>query len=132
VDGRIAGYNWARREGQAQVPPGDTQVSIPDEYFYDYASLTLPEYRGLGLSTYRQDQLFKSDVCTDKIGLFGFVRSTNYPMRKALAGSGGRTVASIWVFGTQHHCAAYVSRSARRLGISRVKSPRLADGHAKP
>jgi hypothetical protein len=119
VDGQIAGYGWARRQGQAELLPG-LRLSIPDQFFYDYAALTLPEFRGLGLQAYRLYQLLNSDVSENKVGLFGFARSTNFAMRQALAKSGGHTVGSLWLFGTRHHFAAHFSRSARRLGMRRL------------
>lgn len=119
VDGQVAGYTWARREGPAEIMPG-LQTSIPEQLFYDYAALTLPEYRGLGLHAYRQDRLLTSDQFADKAGLFGFVRATNFASRHTIARTGGRIVGTLWLFGTRRHFVARFSRSARRLGMCRL------------
>ena len=119
VDGRIAGYTWTRREGQFEIVPG-LQVSIPAQYVYGYHALTLPEFRGLGLQAFRTYQLLNNDMFADKVGEFGYVRATNFPMHQALAKIGIRTVGSVWAFGTRHHFVAHLSPSLRGLGMRRL------------
>ena len=121
VDGEIAGYTWSHHGNEADLMPG-LRISVPSHYFYDYAALTLPEFRGLGLHALRQDQLFETEMFSDKAGLIGFVRSTNYPMLRTLPKRGNKTVGTVWLIGGRRHFLAVFSRSARRLGMRRLES----------
>jgi len=119
VDGRLAGYTWAHTLGHPELIPG-LEVSVPAQFLYNYAALTLPEYRGLGLQPYRHHQLLSNGLWQDKRGLLGFVLHTNFASRRGQAKSGFRKIGSIWLFGSRRHFAALFSGSLRRLGIRRL------------
>jgi hypothetical protein len=119
VDGKLAGYTWAHTLGRPELMPG-LVISVPAQFLYNYAALTLPEFRGLGLQPYRHHQLLNSCLWRDKRGLLGFVIQTNFASRHGQAKSGYRTIGSIWLFGSRRHFVALFSRSLRRLGIRRL------------
>jgi hypothetical protein len=119
VDGKLAGYTWAHTLGRPELTPG-LVISVPAQLLYNYAGLTLPEFRGLGLQPYRHHQLLNSGLWQDKRGLLGFVMHTNFASRHGQAKSGYRTIGSIWAFGSHRHFVTLFSGSLRRLGIRRL------------
>ena len=119
VDGELAGYTWVHTLGRPELMPG-LVISVPTQFLYNYAALTLPEFRGLGLQAYRHHQLLDSGLWDDKVGLLGFVMQTNFASRHGQAKSGYRTIGSIRLVGGHRHFTALFSRSLRRLGIGRL------------
>lgn len=119
VDDELAGYAWAHDLGRAQILPGFV-VSVPNQYLYNYAAVTLPQYRGLGLQPYRHHQLLGSGPWQDKSGLLGFVMHTNFASRRGQAKSGYRTIGWICLVGSRRHFRAFFSGSLRRMGIRRL------------
>lgn len=119
VDGTLAGYSWVHTLGRPELTPGFA-ISVPRDYLYNYAALTLPEFRGLGLQSYRHHQLLSSGLCGDKLGLLGFVAHTNFASRRGQAKSGYRTIGSIWLLGGRRHFVALFSGSLRRMGVRRL------------
>lgn len=119
VDGKIAGYTWAHTRGRPELIPGLT-ISVPAQYLYNFAGLTLPEFRGLGLQGYRHRELLDSGLLQDRQGLLGFVLHTNFASRRGQAKSGYRTIGSVWLLGSRRHFVAVFSRQLCRLGISRL------------
>ncbi len=96
-------------------------IAVPDSYVYNYAALTLPEFRGLGLQPYRHHQLLDSGLWHDKRGLLGYVFQTNYASRKGQAKSGYRRIGSIWLLGSRRHYLTWFTPALRRLGIRRLR-----------
>ncbi|HTP38046.1 MAG TPA: hypothetical protein VMI92_00585 [Steroidobacteraceae bacterium] len=121
ADDKLAGYTWAHTKGCPELLPG-LVIAVPRQYVYNFAALTLPEFRGLGMQPYRHHQLLDNGLWQDKRGLVGFVLQTNFPSRKGQGKSGYRKIGSIWLFGSKRHFAAVFSRSLRKLGIHRLKS----------
>jgi hypothetical protein len=119
VDGKLAGYTWAHTLGRPQLIPGLT-ISVPDQFLYNYAAVTLPEFRGLGLQAYRHHQLLSSDLWQDKRYLLGYVLHTNFASRSGQAKSGYRIIGSVWLVGGRRHFVAVFSGAVRRLGIRRL------------
>lgn len=117
----LAGYTWAHTLGRPELIPG-LRITVPDSYVYNYAALTLPEFRGLGLQPYRHHQLLDSGLWRDKRGLLGYVFQTNYASRKGQAKSGYRKIGSIWLLGRRHRFVTWFSPALRRLGIRRLRS----------
>lgn len=121
ADDKLAGYTWAHTQGCPELIPG-LVISVPDQYVYNFAALTLPEYRGLGMQAYRHHQLLNNGLWQEKRGLLGFVLQTNFPSRKGQGKSGYRKIGSIWLFGSKRRFGTVFSRSLRQLGIRRLKS----------
>ena len=119
VDGELAGYTWAHTMGRPELVPG-LVVSVPPRFLYNYAALTLPEFRGLGLQPYRHRELLSTGMWHDKQGLLGFVLQTNFASRHGQAKSGYRTIGSICLVGGRRHFVALFSPSLRRLGMRRL------------
>jgi len=120
VDGELAGYAWAHTLGRPELIPGLT-ISVPVQFLYNYAAVTLPEFRGLGLQAYRHLALLDHGPWQGKRGLLGFVRHTNFASRRGQTKSGYRTLGSIWLIGGRRHYAALFSSSLRRSGIRRLE-----------
>lgn len=119
VDGELAGYTWAHTRGRPELVPGFV-ISVPDDYLYNYAGLTLPAFRGLGLQPYRHRVLLESSLCEGKRGLLGFVLRTNFASRRGQGKSGYRTIGSIWLVGTRRRFVALLSSDVRRAGVRRL------------
>jgi hypothetical protein len=116
----LAGYTWAHTHGRPELIPG-LVIAVPDRYVYNYAALTLPEFRGLGLQPYRHHQLLDSGLWHDKRGLLGYVFQTNFASRKGQAKSGYRKIGSIWLFGSRRHFLTWFTPALRQLGIRRLR-----------
>ncbi len=123
ADGQLAGYTWAHTLGRPELIPG-LVIAVPDSFVYNYAALTLPQFRGLGLQPYRHHQLLDSGLWQDKRGLLGYVFQTNFASRHGQAKSGYRRIGSIWLFGTRRRFLAWFSPALRRLGIRRLPARR--------
>lgn len=121
--GKLAGYTWAHTLGRPELIPG-LVISVPDAYVYNYAALTLPEFRGLGLQPYRHHQLLDSGLWQNKRGLLGYVYQTNFASRKGQTKSGYRKIGSIWLLGSKRRFIAWFSPALRRLGIRRLPAAR--------
>ncbi|MFO1402562.1 MAG: hypothetical protein U1F06_06215 [Steroidobacteraceae bacterium] len=116
----LAGYTWAHTLGRPELIPG-LVIAIPGSYLYNYAALTLPEFRGLGLQPYRHHQLLDSGLWHDKRGLLGYVFQTNFASRKGQTKSGYRRIGAIWLVGSRRHFLTWFTPALRRLGIRRLR-----------
>lgn len=119
ADDKLAGYTWAHTLGRPELIPGLT-ISVPRRYVYNYAALTLPEFRGLGLQPYRHHQLLNSNLWHGKCGLLGYVFQTNFASRKGQTKSGYRKIGSIWLLGSRRCFFAWFSPALRRFGVRRL------------
>jgi len=119
VDDQLAGYTWTHTAGRPTLLAGLT-ISVPARYLYNFAALTLPEFRGHGLQPYRHHAALTCGQWGDRQGLLGFVRATNYASRHGLAKSGYRRIGTIWRFGSKTNFRVYCSRSLVRSGVKRV------------
>jgi hypothetical protein len=119
ADGKLAGYTWAHSLGRPELIPG-LVINVPPMYLYNYAALTLPEFRGLGLQPYRHHQLLNSGLWQDRRGLLGYVFHTNFASRKGQGKSGYRAIGTIRLLGSRRHFVAWVSPGLRKLGIRRL------------
>jgi hypothetical protein len=121
IDGKLAGYAWAHTRGCPELIPG-LVISVPNDLLYNYASLTLPEFRGHNLQPYRHRMLLESDRWNDKRGLFGYVKATNWASQKGLVKSGYRIVGQIWLVGSKKHFLAFFSPSLKKMNVRRLPS----------
>jgi len=128
VDGQPAGYTWVHTAGSPELIPGLT-LNIPAEYVYNYAGLTLPDFRGAGLQTYRHHSVLNHERWQNRRALLGYVRATNFASQRGQSKSGYKKVGNLWLLGTRNHFIAIPSRSLGELGIRRL-SPR--HGAARP
>lgn len=119
VDDRLAGYTWTHTAGRPTLLPGLT-ISVPAQYLYNFAALTLPDFRGHGLQPYRHHAALTSGLWGDRRGLLGFVRATNYASRHGLVKSGYRRIGTIWRFGSRRAFRVYCSPSLGRIGVRRI------------
>jgi hypothetical protein len=121
VDGRAAGYAWAHLRGRPELMPG-LSITVPREYVYSYASLTLPEFRGAGLQSYRARSLLEVERWKDRKGLLAYVRAVNFASQRGQAKSGYRRVGSIWIVRIRGHDLIAFSPGLRRFGIRRLRA----------
>lgn len=119
VRGRRAGYTWVHTAGRPRLLPG-LRISIPDDYAYNFAGFTLPEFRGCGLQGYRHHELLGRPEWGDKKGLIGFVQCINWSSRRGQAKSGYRPLGAISLIGTRNRFTALFSRELTQLGIRRL------------
>jgi len=116
---RLAGYTWAHANGCPELVPG-LRLRVPNEYLYNYAGFTLPEFRGYGLQPFRHHALLNDPRWRDKRGLMGFVIHTNYSSRKGQGKSGYRRIGDIWLLGTKSNFYAHIGPPLRSVGIERL------------
>ena len=127
IDGEDAGYTWVHARGTPELLPG-LVLSLPDSCLYNYAALTLPQFRGSGLQTYRHAAVLGSELWQDRSALIGYVRCTNFASRRGQSRSGYRSIGRIWLLGSRRRFVVHCSRSLKRLGIRRIEPPRVAPG----
>jgi hypothetical protein len=119
VDGRLAGYTWVHADGRPELMT-NLVIAVPTEYLYNYAGLTLPEFRGAGLQPYRHHVVLNHERWRDRKGLIGYVRYTNRASQKGQDKSGYRRIGSIWLLGSRRRFWTHFSRSLRDMGIKRL------------
>lgn len=119
IGGVLAGYSWAHVAGQPELFPGLT-VSIPEQYVYNYAGFTSPDYRGHGLQGYRHYELLNKIIYRDKQGLLGYVDARNWSSRKGQTKSGYKKVGTIWIIGGDTHFLTFFSNNLKETGIKRI------------
>lgn len=120
VGGKPAGYTWFKAQGTARIFP-TLSVRIPPGYVYNFAALTQPEFRGLGLQPFRHRKLLEHLRATGAQGLLGYVDWLNAASKAGQAKSGYKPLGSIWLVGTRRIFWAHFSKGLRALGI--VRSP---------
>jgi hypothetical protein len=120
VDNKLAGYTWAHINGRPEIVPG-LRISVPDEYLYNFAGFTLPDYRGYGLQSFRHHELLNHPRWKDKKGLLGFVIHTNYSSRRGQEKSGYQRLGNIWLIGAKSRFYALIDKNLQRMGIRRIK-----------
>jgi GNAT superfamily N-acetyltransferase len=121
VDGRLAGYTWVHTKGRPLLIPG-LRIRVPAQYLYNFAGFTLPEYRGLRLQGYRHHLLLSCEEWSDRRGLLGYVKTTNWSSRKGQSKSGYRTIGSLWLVGRQNKFHVFVSKALRDFGVERLSA----------
>jgi hypothetical protein len=119
IDGNPAGFTWAHTLGRPELIPGLT-ISVPADFVYNFAALTLPEFRGSGLQSYRHHSVLNNERWRNRRALLGYVRATNFASQKGQAKSGYRPIGKIWLIGTRKHFMAFFSRQLREIGIRRI------------
>lgn len=119
VDDELAGYTWAHTKGQPLLFPG-FRISVPDDYCYNYAALTLPKFRGMNLQSIRHYHLMNNPRWNDKTGLLGYVVSTNWDSIKGQSKSGYHSIGRIRLFGTKKKYMAFFSKRLKEMGIKRL------------
>lgn len=119
VGDELAGYAWAHTRGMPLIIPG-LRLKTPPAYLYNYASLTLPKFRGRNHQALRHHELLERPEWKGCAGLIGYVRHTNWSSRNGLRKSGYVDIGRIWLFGTRDHFRVWIPRHLRNLGIARV------------
>lgn len=121
IDGQPAGYSWAHSDGRPELIPG-LVLSVPRDCLYNFASLTLPEFRGSGLQSYRHHSLLIQARWHDRRALLGYVRATNFASQRGQAKSGYKRVGAVWLIGGRRRFIALFSRTLRQMGIRRLRN----------
>jgi hypothetical protein len=119
VDDELAGYTWAHTMGRPLLFPG-FRISVPDDFCYNYAALTLPKFRGMNLQSIRHYHLMNNPEWKDKKGLLGYVVSTNWNSIKGQSKSGYHSIGRIRLFGTKKKFMSFFSKRLKTLGIKRL------------
>jgi len=119
VDDELAGYTWVHLKGRPLLFPG-LKLQTPLDYCYNYAALTLPKFRGLGLQGIRHYHLLNNPEWRDKVGLIGYVVSTNWDSIKGQSKSGYHSIGRIWLFGTKKRYMVFISNSLKKMGVERL------------
>ena len=119
IDGKLAGYTWVHAAGTPHLFEG-LRLRIPDEYLYNYAGFTHPEFRGHGLQAYRHHEILRRPEWRDRKGLLGYVQCVNWSSRRGQTKSGYRPLGWLGLVGTRSRFAVFVSRELEQLGIRRI------------
>lgn len=119
VGGKLAGYTWVHVAGRPKLIPG-LQISIPEDYGYNFAGFTLPEFRGCGLQPYRHHEILKHPEWDAKKGMIGYVECTNWSSRRGQTKSGYQNLGYLTLMGTRNRFLALLSADLRKLGIRRL------------
>jgi hypothetical protein len=119
VGGKLAGYTWIHTAGRPLLIPG-LRLSIPDDYAYNFAGFTLPEFRGYGLQPYRHHEILDRPEWRDRKGMIGYVQCINWSSRRGQSKSGYQPLGSISLVGTLSRFTVLLSSELKRLGIRRI------------
>lgn len=119
VDNQLAGYTWAHTNGCPELLPG-LRLSVPNEYLYNFAGFTHPNYRGYGLQAFRHHALLNHSRWKDRKGLLGFVAHTNYNSKRGQGKSGYQIKGNIWLIGSKSYFCALIGKNLRIMGIKRI------------
>jgi len=126
----LAGYTCVHERGQPTLIPGLT-ITVPEGYLYNYGAYTHPEFRGVALQSFRHRAVLSQERWSDKAGMVGYVRDTNFSSQRGQSKSGYQKVGTITLIGSHAHFAALLSPGVRRLGVRRVaESVPLPVAHA--
>jgi len=121
VDDELAGYTWAHTKGQPLLFPG-FRIQIPDSYCYNYSAFTLPKFRGMNLQSIRHYHLLSNPQWKDRMGLMGYVVSTNWNSIKGQSKSGYHSIGRVWLFGTKKKYMAIFSKRLKEMGVKRLSA----------
>jgi hypothetical protein len=119
VGGKLAGYTWVHTAGRPLLYPG-LRISIPDDYAYNFAGYTLPEFRGYGLQPYRHHEILSRPEWRDRKGMIGFVQATNWSSRRGQSKSGYQPLGSMLLVGTLNRFTVLLSSELEKFGIRRI------------
>ncbi|MBS1122716.1 MAG: acyl-CoA N-acyltransferase [Deltaproteobacteria bacterium] len=119
VGGKRAGYTWIHTAGRPRLCPG-LRISVPQDYAYNFAGFTLPEFRGYGLQPYRHHEILSRPEWRDRKGMLGYVQCVNWSSRRGQAKSGYQPAGSISLVGTLDRFTAVLSSEVKQLGIRRI------------
>jgi hypothetical protein len=119
VDGQLAGCGWASTRASMEITPG-LIMTLPANYLYSYAGLTLRPYQGLGLQSFRHRTMLEEPRWSHRMGLFSFARHTNFASRASQRRSGFQAAAVVWVIGVANRFVVIRSPGAHRLGLRRI------------
>jgi hypothetical protein len=119
VDGQLAGYTWVHEQGRPELMRG-LSITIPPQFLYNYAGLTLAEFRGAGLQPYRHHAVLNREQWKGRDALIGYVRFANLASRRGQDKSGYRRIGSIWLIGSRRNFAVLFSPALKALGIRRA------------
>ncbi len=116
---KFAGYTWVWLGKDPLMAPG-FRLEIPDNLVFNHFAFTLPQFRGMGLQSYRHYALLNTVELSEKEGLIGWVQYTNWASKRGQEKSGYKTIGHILIFGTKRHFYTYFSKALRSFGIQRV------------
>jgi hypothetical protein len=121
VGRKLAGYTWVHTGGRPLLVPGlRISISIPNDYAYNFAGFTLPEFRGCGLQPYRHHEILSRPEWRERKGMIGYVQCINWSSRKGQSKSGYQPLGSISLVGTLKHFTVLLSSELKQLGIRRL------------
>lgn len=123
VDGNLAGYTWVHTAGRPRLIAG-LIISVPENYGYNYAGFTLPEFRGIGLQSYRHHEILNRPEWKEKIGMIGYVDATNWSSKKGQAKSGYQRMGDLTIIGTGERMKVAFSGELKKMGIGRLDDPK--------
>jgi len=119
VGGKLAGYTWVHTAGRPRLLAG-LRISIPDDYLYNFAGFTLPEFRGYGLQPYRHHEILHRPEWRERTGMIGFVQCINWSSRRGQSKSGYQQLGSISLIGSLNRFTVLLSSELKQLGIRRL------------
>lgn len=119
MDGNLAGYTWVHTAGRPRLISG-LRISVPENYGYNFAGFTLPEFRGSGLQPYRHHEILNRPEWGEKIGMIGYVDSTNWSSKKGQAKSGYQKLGDLMLVGAGDHLKVIFSKELKEMGIGRL------------
>ncbi len=119
VDGKRAGYTWVHTAGRPLLIPG-LRIRIPDDYLYNFAGFTAPEFRGVGLQPYRHHEVLRRPEWRGCKGMIGYVQCINWSSRRGQTKAGYQPLGSISLVGTLNRFTVLLSSEVRKAGIRRL------------
>lgn len=119
LDNEIAGYTWIHITGRPTLMPG-LKLHVPRCYVYNYGGFTHPKYRGKNLQAFRHQQVLKCAECSDKVGLIGYVKYTNWSSIRGQEKAGYRKIGRLLMVGRKQKYMVVMSKELRRIGLKRI------------
>jgi hypothetical protein len=95
----------------------DFLVHFDAGWVYNYKGFTHPDYRGKRLYSIGLTQALRSYAARGSRGVLSYVRSTNFPSRRARAHTGQRVFGKIYVVRVRGRALAWSSPGCRAYGF---------------
>lgn len=120
IDNKLAGYTWMHSDGHPRLISG-LRIKVPNNYGYNYAGFTLPEFRGNGLQPYRHHEILNRPEWKEKRGMIGYVDAINWSSKNGQTKSGFQRMGDLMLLGSGESLKVIFSRELKKMGIARLE-----------
>jgi hypothetical protein len=114
--GTFAGYTHATVNGHA-VLDNFIELALPDDMIYNYAGLTIPEFRGRKHHSIRHFELMNTDPCKDKKSILAYVNFDNFAAIRGGLKGGRYLIGYIVSYGLRKKKHVKLTKGIKRYGI---------------